>query len=106
MTLWPNMNVLLLVVRAETLPASAALAKLAFSDRSCEKFSGTAREFVSSLAPGCESCWCEWQQRFNKHLCIFLSSLESTPDTREPAACAFQRGKESCFKEAPVLGVV
>lgn len=80
---------LLMVVGAETSPASAALVKLPFSDRSCEMSSGTAWEFVNSLAPGCESWWCKWQQRFNKHLCIFLSSLESTPDSREPAACAF-----------------
>lgn len=74
---------LLMVARAETFPASTALVKLPSSDRSCEKSSGTAWELVNSLALGCESWWCEWQQRFNKHLCIFLSSLESTPDTRE-----------------------
>lgn len=95
-----------MVARAETFPASTALVKLPFSDRSCEKSSGTAWEFVNSLALGCESWWCEWQQRFNKHLCIFLSSLEFTPDTREPASCAFQRGKEPCFKGAPVLCVL
>lgn len=48
---------LLMVARAETFPASAALVKLPFSDRSCEKSSGTARKFVNSLALGCES-WC------------------------------------------------
>lgn len=82
-------DLLLMVVGAETFPASAALMKLPFSDRSCEISSGTAWEFVNSLALGCESWWCKWQQRFNKHLCIFLSSLEFTPDRREPATCAF-----------------
>lgn len=74
---------LLMVASAETFPANTSLVKLPFSDRSCENSSGTEWEFVNSLALGCESWWCEWQQRFNKHLCIFLPSLESTSDTRE-----------------------
>lgn len=46
---------LLMVARAKSFPASIALVILPFSDRSCEKSSGTAWEFVNSLALGCES---------------------------------------------------
>lgn len=46
---------LLMVARAKTFLASAALVILPFSDKSCEKSSGTAWEFVNSLALECES---------------------------------------------------